>query len=50
MKKKYCYRKDGKKICPRRYVIRPDRTPYVQDPDTGLMLGRDKKRKSARGR
>jgi hypothetical protein len=44
--KKYCYKNKatGKKVCPARYMVKPDRTPYVQDPDTGLLLGRDKKR------
>jgi len=43
--KKYCYKdKSGRKVCPKRFVVRKDSTPFVQDPDTGLILGRDKKK------
>lgn len=45
MKRKFCYKdkSTGRKVCVRRYRIKPDKTPYVQDVDTGLMLGRYKK-------
>jgi len=48
-KKKYCYRdKKGKKRCTSSFRIKKDKTPYVQDPETGLMLGRGKKRSSSK--
>jgi len=44
--KKYCYKskKTGKKVCPAKYVVRPDSTPYVQDAETGKLLGRAEKK------
>jgi len=47
-KKSYCYTdKKGKKRCTKSYIIRKDRTPYVQDPETGYMIGRARKQTSS---
>lgn len=47
-KKGYCFtNKKGKKVCTKNYVVKADSTPYVQEPDTGLMLGRVSKKKVA---
>ena len=40
-KKKYCYMtKKGKRVCTSKFIVKPDKTPFVQEPDTGFMMGR----------